>query len=851
MDPPPAANSAGHSSGRGNISLSRSGVSSREVHVTLPTRDSSVEQRTNPISLEEDEYDPPSRAKRRKEADSIVVSELGLEDYSPDKIPTTPHHPGSHPFSYPEYEEEEDSPYPEVRASVSNIDDPEMPTLTARMWIIGLTLCIIGSAVNTFFNFRYPAPSLQPLVLLLIAHPVGKFFAYSLPIRTFVVTLPRWMGLGIWGRAEPLNMELNFNPGPFNVKEHVLIYIMTNVAVFPAYALNAIVVADVFYHIRLGLGFNILLVLATQLTGFGIAGMCRRFLVWPASLIWPQNLVACTLLNTLHAEEDEGSGGITRYKFFIYASTAAFFWWFLPGFLFQALSVFSWICWFRPNDVVVNQLFGANAGLGMGILTFDWTQIAWIGSPLMIPWWAEVNIMIGFVIMYWIVAPIVYYTDTWHVAHLPLLSSSPFDRFAQTYNVTRVLNPGNFTFNQAAYDTYSPLYLSLGFVLTYISSFAVTTCVLVHTVLYHGPALVNGMKRIKTEEDDVHAKLMRLYPEVPDWWYLAVFLFFFVMGILAAALFKTGIPVWSLFVAVLLPIIYVLPSGFVYAYTGQSVSINLISEVIGGTLLSGRPFTNMVFKAYSTQTMSVAINFVQDLKLGHYIKVAPRASFTAQLVATAITSVVQVCVQKWLFAHVHDICSPKQENHLTCPHTLVYQTASVVWGVIGPTRQFGPSALYKPELYALLFGALAPIPFWLWQRRYPHTRLKYVSMPVLINGPGMIPPAVGINFSSWFVVAFVFQYLIRRRNFRWWSKFNYILSSALDSGTLISGVFIFLTLQFPKSGRISVNWWGNTVNSNSAFGFTSIFWDPDQDISYVAVDGRGNVPLRATGPNGF
>jgi hypothetical protein len=38
------------------------------------------------------------------------------------------------------------------------------------------------------------------------------------------------------------------------------------------------------------------------LAGFGLAGLCRRFLVWPASMVWPQNLVACTLLNTLHAE---------------------------------------------------------------------------------------------------------------------------------------------------------------------------------------------------------------------------------------------------------------------------------------------------------------------------------------------------------------------------------------------------------------------------------------------------------------------------------------------------------------------------------------------------------------------
>src|SRR6266404_6621650 len=40
--------------------------------------------------------------------------------------------------------QEEDSPYPEVRASVSNTDDPDMPTLTVRMWIVGLFLCFVG-----------------------------------------------------------------------------------------------------------------------------------------------------------------------------------------------------------------------------------------------------------------------------------------------------------------------------------------------------------------------------------------------------------------------------------------------------------------------------------------------------------------------------------------------------------------------------------------------------------------------------------------------------------------------------------------------------------------------------------
>lgn len=38
----------------------------------------------------------------------------------------------------------DDSPFPEVRASVPNIDDPDMPTMTIRMWLIGLFLCSVG-----------------------------------------------------------------------------------------------------------------------------------------------------------------------------------------------------------------------------------------------------------------------------------------------------------------------------------------------------------------------------------------------------------------------------------------------------------------------------------------------------------------------------------------------------------------------------------------------------------------------------------------------------------------------------------------------------------------------------------
>lgn len=81
------------------------------------------------------------------------------------------------------------------------------------------------------------------------------------------------------------------------------------------------------------------------------------------------------------------------------------------------------------------------------------------------------------------------------------------------------------------------------------------------------------------------------------------------------------------------------------------------------------------------------------------------------------------------------------------------------------------------------------------------------------------------------------EYLLRLRKFRWWSKYNFVLSAALDSGTVSCGVIMFLALALPKNGSIgelfldselsayrahartepkhsnllALQWWGNEV----------------------------------------
>lgn len=167
------------------------------------------------------------------------------------------------------------------------------------------------------------------------------------------------------------------------------------------------------------------------------SGVLRKFLVRPPSMIWPANLVTVALFRTLHEssegdEEDaiidmehiqgEGEQGhemklgsrassrisgirkkrkVTRLRFFTYVSLGSFIWYWFPNYIFPTLTAFSILCWINPQNVDLSQLTGSN-GLGIGTLSFDWATSTSALSPLVTPWWAQVNILVGFVIVAWI-----------------------------------------------------------------------------------------------------------------------------------------------------------------------------------------------------------------------------------------------------------------------------------------------------------------------------------------------------------------------------------------------------------------------------------------------------------------
>lgn len=283
---------------------------------------------------------------------------------------------------------------------------------------------------------------------------------------------------------------------------------MATVGAASAYATDIVAVQKVYYNQEYSFLYQWMMVMSTQLIGFSIGGIARRFLVQPPSMIWPANLVNCALFNTLHHQQYAGignRGGISRERFFAYGVLASSCWYFFPGYIFQArkcllhyycsclphfhnqaLSYFSWICWIVPDNAVVNQLFGVASGLGMSLITFDWAQIAYIGSPLATPWWAEANVAAGFVFFFWFLTPVLYYTNTWYSKYMPISSRISFDNTGQSYNVTAIVNP-DATFNAEQYLNYSPLFLSTTFALS------------VSTVPINGRFAKSGVKSLKID----------------------------------------------------------------------------------------------------------------------------------------------------------------------------------------------------------------------------------------------------------------------------------------------------------------------------------------------------------------
>ncbi|PWA94438.1 oligopeptide transporter, OPT superfamily [Artemisia annua] len=705
--------------------------------------------------------------------------------------------------------DDEESPIEEVRLTVPTTDDPTQSVWTFRMWVLGLLSCVLLSFLNQFFSYRTSPLIITQITVQVATLPLGRLMAALLPTTTF-----SFPGCG--------SRKFSLNPGPFNMKEHVLITIFANAgAAFgngSAYAVGIVNIIKAFYGRSISPIAAWLLIITTQVLGYGWAGLLRKYVVEPSHMWWPSTLVQISLFRALHGKEDDDENPnsdtkkrMSRSKFFVIVLACSFSYYLLPGYFFLTLQSISWICWAYPKSVTAQQLGSGFRGLGIGAFSLDWaTTASFLFSPLISPFFAIVNVFLGYALIMYLVIPISYWgLNVYNAKNFPIYSADLFTGDGQLYDITKIVN-NKFEIDYVEYGKQGKVNLSTFFALTYGFGFATIASTLTHVGLFYGREIYQRYKASTTGKVDVHTRLMRNYKDIPSWWFY-VLLTVTLMVSLALTIFlkdQIQMPFWGLIFAAALAFGFTLPISIITATTNQTPGLNIITEYAMGLIYPGKPIANVCFKTYGYMSMTQAISFLSDFKLGHYMKIPPRSMFLVQFLGTIIAGTVNLGVAWYLLNNIDGIChpDPKSNSPWTCPNDHVFFDASVIWGLVGPRRIFGPLGNYGALNWFFLGGILGPVVVWLCHKAFPSVSwIPLINLPVLLGATAYMPPAAAVNYNSWILVGTIFNFFVFRYRKMWWKRYNYILSAALDAGVAFMAVLLYFTTGLPD---INVHWWG-------------------------------------------
>ena len=141
----------------------------------------------------------------------------------------------------------------------------------------------------------------------------------------------------------------------------------------------------------------------------------------------------------------------------------------------------------------------------------------------------------------------------------------------------------------------------------------------------------------------------------------------------------------------------------------------------------------------------------------------------------------------------------------------IFWSASIIWGAIGPAEFF--SGQYRKLYYGFLLGALAPIPFYFLHTRYSKVLSKYginlsqVAFPILLHGMNAAPQTPTNIILSGFIAAYLSQKWAKEKKPKWFARYNYVLSAALDAGTSINALVVFVLSVTVLKVPPMPNWW--------------------------------------------
>ncbi|KAJ5726535.1 Oligopeptide transporter OPT superfamily [Penicillium malachiteum] len=703
----------------------------------------------------------------------------------------------------------------QVRQLINLRDDPTLPTITFRYFVLTVIFVIPGAFLSQMSHFRTTQAPYSVFFVQIACHYAGHFLAKI---------LPAWkIGLGNW--------SFSLNPGPWSIKEHVLVTVTAASGATYNLGYGPIVLAELWYGTRIQPAVAIFFMWAIVWTGYSFAALARQILLPDPDYIWPQALMQTTLFETFRKQDTSSPMARRQMKVFFFAILGMTLWQFLPEYVFPFLSSLAFLCWVAPRNPVANFIGSGLGGMGFLNLSLDWSNINWNGSSIMLtPFWTQVILFLAFAFSCWVLIPAAKYGNLGSYKH-GLMSNSLLLANGTNYPTLKVLTP-EFRLNETAYEQYGPMYMGLQNVWATFFDYAKLPAAITWIATFGYVQLKGNLSKIlsslkerkSAQNQSIHHQyhdrlnmIQRQYEEIPLWWYLLLFLVAFVILITCIACGYLFIPIWTLFVALASAAIFVIPFAWLYAISNYQLETGSFNELMYGYMVhtkagSGHqhPCGPSVYGSIAGDAWYRAQYMLQDQKIGHYMHIPPRAIFFSQVFGTLMGVPINYAVMRWVMDTKGDYLTGKKTdplNQWTGQSLRSSNTMGVQYAVLGPKRLFAESEM-TPLPWSFLVGAVIPPILFIFHRYFPKLRIDLWNVSIFFGGLAMFYGNISTGNTSAIIGGYIVMYWAYRRHFEGWKRYNYLLAAAFDAGFNLNMLLIFFF--FGAGKQISMpHWWGN------------------------------------------
>ncbi|UKZ84010.1 hypothetical protein TrVFT333_011826 [Trichoderma virens FT-333] len=686
-------------------------------------------------------------------------------------------------------------------------DDGE-PSLTFRSMFLATCLSAFQAVMSQIYQFKPTAATISGTFIVLIAYFIGNAWAAFLPRGDKLRA--RWAAKGGQGKPPyglPSLPSSTLDPG---------ILRSTHITVFTA--------QDLFYNLPLSASTVVLSTISIGLFGYGICGVLRPIAVWHVEAVYWSTLPTVKTLQGLHWQNLKGSKPL---RFFWYSFAGMFVYEFFPAYIFPFLNSISIPCLAAMHATgskaaVLTNLFGGatnNEGLGLFSFSFDWQYITSFNTSL--PLTLQAHAAAGFIVCYAVMLAI-YYTNSWSAKSQPFMSTQLRSENGTKYPVSKVFVGG--VLDESALQTYGIPKLTGSFAYAMFMANAAIGALVAHCFLFWGGDVKKAYQSAKSGryDDRHHAHMAEHYKEAPWWWYIAVLVFSFILGLVVVIKENITLPAWAYVVALLLGIFIAPLSTILYSRYGNGIATNNLSKMLAGLMLPGRPVGNMYFAAWSHNVISNCVSLCNDLKMGEYLKIPPRVMFLTQIYGTILGGFVNYGVMISIVNGNRELLIDSNGNASWSGATIQsYNTNATSWALAKYLYKTG--AEYEMVPIGLAIGAGAVALHRIFVYFVPKIRnfdVNDINLPQFIQYAGYIPYNQSQTCVIWsqLVAGFFTQFYLRNYRPRIFKDYSYLVTGAFD-GASLTVLFILSFAVFGAGGPAKPfpQWWGNNINGNYDF----------------------------------